>query len=100
MNSDDDDYYENDIDGDDFDDNESYDQSEAEIDEGYLDDSPTVKLNSSNDSQIDEETFSYKCVTTDEVVLLMNECISEVNEILNVSKHTLPKHIFVLKCFL
>ena len=68
----DDDYYEND-----FDDDES-DLS----DDGYLGESNRVETE--GDHGHEEEFFPYKCVSTDEVVSLMNESIAEVNEIVNV----------------
>lgn len=86
MNSDDDDeYYEDDSDNEDFEDQDLFDQNDADLDEGYLGNSRTDRLDSARNSQLEDENFNYKCFTTDEVVSLMKESISEVNEILNVS---------------
>ena len=71
--------------GDCYDDNDSSDQNEDDMDEEYLHESSHSKTDRSDNANVDEDDFPYQCLSTDEAVKLMSEGIQDVNEILNVS---------------
>ena len=74
MDSDDDDCY---------DDNDSSEENEEDSDEEFLEPS-MPNTNTDMSTNMEDDVFSYQCLSPDEVVSLMTESIRDVNEILNV----------------
>ncbi|CAK8697362.1 E3 ubiquitin-protein ligase arih1-like [Clavelina lepadiformis] len=86
----DDDYYEDDIDPDDYDDGHNFDNEDVEVDEGYLGESSVdARISSYNPDLGDDDPYPYECLSADKVVGLMNEIIREVNDIVNIPSTTL-----------
>ena len=80
MDSDGEDYY---------DDNDSSEQNDDDLDEEFLSESSVPNVDAELSTNMEEDVFSYQCLSPEEVVSLMTESIRDVNEILNVSFYSL-----------
>jgi len=75
-----------DSDGEDcYDDNDSSEQNDDDLDEEFSLESSVPTVDADMSANMEDDVFSYQCLSPEKVVSLMTESIHDVNEILNVS---------------